>query len=114
MSAAAPCPPTGGWGTTWISRRPTSSSICMPTVPVSTLSSPTTRRERRERADRGIRPMPDFDVIGLGVSTLDILTLVDHFPSGEEVQRAADLVIQGGGPVATAVVALARLGARTA
>jgi len=58
--------------------------------------------------------MSTYDVLGLGVSTLDILALVDHFPAGEEVQRADDLTLQGGGPVATAIVALARLGARTA
>lgn len=56
--------------------------------------------------------MESMDVIGLGASTLDILTLVDHFPRGEEVQPAEELVIQGGGPVATAMVTLARLGAR--
>lgn len=58
--------------------------------------------------------MADIDVVGLGVATLDILSLVDHFPSGEEIQRAEDMILQGGGPVATAIVALARLGARTA
>ncbi len=58
--------------------------------------------------------MNGLDVLGLGVSTLDIVTLVDHFPAGEEVQRAEDMVLQGGGPVATAIVALARLGARCA
>lgn len=58
--------------------------------------------------------MNGLDVIGLGVSTLDIVTLVDHFPAGEEVQRAHDMTLQGGGPVATAIVALARLGARCA
>jgi len=57
--------------------------------------------------------MAEFDVIGLGVATLDILMLVDHFPTGEEIQRAEAMTIQGGGPVATAIVALARLGART-
>lgn len=60
------------------------------------------------------RHMNNLDVIGLGVSTLDIVTLVDHFPAGEEVQRAHDMTLQGGGPVATAIVALARLGARCA
>jgi sugar/nucleoside kinase (ribokinase family) len=58
--------------------------------------------------------MPGFDVVGLGVSTVDIVSLVDHFPTGEEIQRAEDMTIQGGGPVATAIAALARLGARTA
>jgi sulfofructose kinase len=55
-----------------------------------------------------------FDVIGLGVSTVDTVALVDHFPAGEEVQRAIEMTVQGGGPVATAVVTLARLGASVA
>jgi sulfofructose kinase len=55
-----------------------------------------------------------FDVIGLGVSVVDVLTLVDHFPAQEEVQHASAVTVQGGGPVATAMVTLARLGARVA
>ena len=55
-----------------------------------------------------------FDVVGLGVSPLDILALVDHFPTGDEVQQAIEVTAQGGGPVATALVTLARLGSRTA
>jgi sulfofructose kinase len=51
-----------------------------------------------------------IDVIGLGASTIDVLTLVDHFPTRREVQRAISTVIQGGGPVATAMVAVSRLG----
>jgi sugar/nucleoside kinase (ribokinase family) len=58
--------------------------------------------------------MTPFDVVGLGVSVIDILQLVDHLPEREEVQRAAEMTIQGGGPVATAMVTLARLGARVA
>ena len=57
---------------------------------------------------------PRYDVVGLGSAVLDVLTLVDQFPSGESVQQAAAIEMQGGGPVATALVALARLGARTA
>jgi sulfofructose kinase len=56
----------------------------------------------------------EIDVIGLGVSTVDIVSLVDHYPAEEEVQRAIDMTVQGGGPVATAMVTLARLGAKTA
>jgi sugar/nucleoside kinase (ribokinase family) len=56
--------------------------------------------------------MKDIDVIGLGVSTIDILNVVDHFPSEEEVQKAIETAIDGGGPVATAIVTLARLGAK--
>ncbi len=55
-----------------------------------------------------------FDVIGLGVSVVDVVTLVDHFPAREEVQHASAAAVQGGGPVATAMVTLARLGARVA
>jgi len=54
------------------------------------------------------------DVVGLGVATIDIVTLVDHLPAEEEIEPALDLALQGGGPVATAIVTLARLGARTA
>ncbi len=55
-----------------------------------------------------------IDVIGLGASTMDVLTLVEHFPKGREVQQALSTVIQGGGPVATAMVTVSRLGGRTA
>jgi len=58
--------------------------------------------------------MRDIDVVGLGVSVMDIVQRVDHFPTGEGVQRALDMTIQGGGPVATAIVTLARLGASAA
>jgi sugar/nucleoside kinase (ribokinase family) len=54
------------------------------------------------------------DVVGLGVSVIDIVQRVDHFATGEEVQRALDVAVQGGGPVATALVTLARLGASVA
>lgn len=58
--------------------------------------------------------MMELDVVGLGVSVMDVVQRVDHFATGEEIQRALDVVIQGGGPVATAIVTLARLGARVA
>ncbi len=58
--------------------------------------------------------MDNCEVLGMGVCTLDILNLVEHFPAGDEVQRAAAISLQGGGPVATAMVTLARLGANAA
>ena len=61
--------------------------------------------------------MPDndqIDVVGLGASTVDILTLVDHFPTGRETRQSLDMAIQGGGPIATAMVTISRLGGRTA
>lgn len=53
-------------------------------------------------------------MIGIGVSTLDIVSLVDRFPATEMVQQSKETTILGGGPVATAIVTLAKLGARTA
>jgi sugar/nucleoside kinase (ribokinase family) len=55
-----------------------------------------------------------IEVVGLGVGTLDFLQVVDELPGEELVQRAQQSLLQGGGPVATAMVALARLGSRTA
>ena len=53
-----------------------------------------------------------YDVIGIGASTIDIINVVDHFPAEEEVQKSYENIVQGGGPVATAIVALARLGSK--
>jgi sulfofructose kinase len=55
-----------------------------------------------------------YEGVGLGVSTLALVMVVDELPGQELVQRAHDSVLEGGGPVATAMVTLARLGARTA
>ena len=52
-----------------------------------------------------------FDVIGIGMSTVDNLFLVPMAPAFGQKFRAADYKRQGGGPVATALVTLARLGA---
>lgn len=61
-----------------------------------------------------MNPGGKLDVVGLGVCTLDFLQVVDELPGGETVQCARESILQGGGPVATALVALARLGSRTA
>ncbi|MGZ6315899.1 MAG: carbohydrate kinase family protein [Anaerolineales bacterium] len=58
--------------------------------------------------------MTQIDVIGIGASTVDILSLVEHLPAEDENMRALEISVQGGGPVATAMVTLARLGASTA
>jgi sulfofructose kinase len=55
-----------------------------------------------------------IDIVGLGASTVDIVTLVDHFPDKREAQQALALAIQGGGPVATAMVTVSRLGGKSA
>ncbi len=49
-------------------------------------------------------------VIGLGQCSLDILGQVDNYPSLDEKAELNSLLVQGGGPVATALVTLSRLG----
>lgn len=51
------------------------------------------------------------EIICLGRCTVDILNLIDHFPCGDDLIRVIDSSIQGGGPIATAAAAAARLGA---
>lgn len=50
----------------------------------------------------------------VGAATLDALALVDHYPAADERVVATQLAYAGGGPAATAAVAAARLGHRTA
>ncbi|MEM4723847.1 MAG: carbohydrate kinase family protein [Candidatus Hadarchaeum sp.] len=55
-----------------------------------------------------------FDVVGLGYCSWDYLGIVDHIPQFDSpTVSLADFATSGGGPVATALVALARLGAKT-
>ncbi len=49
-------------------------------------------------------------VVGLGQCSLDILGQVDCYPELDQKVELSSLLIQGGGPVATALVTLARLG----
>lgn len=58
--------------------------------------------------------MKKYDVVGLGLATLDILALTPRLPNSNDCFPIAALEMQGGGPVATALVTLARLGARCA
>lgn len=55
--------------------------------------------------------MSPYDVVGIGMATVDVLTVVPRLPRPDEVYRVVRTDLQGGGPVATALVALARLGA---
>lgn len=50
----------------------------------------------------------------IGSATLDTIASVRDFPAADSRTIASDLVMAGGGPAATAAVAAARLGARTA
>jgi sugar/nucleoside kinase (ribokinase family) len=54
------------------------------------------------------------DIVGLGLATIDIMTLVPRLPERDDVFKARNILLEGGGPVATALVAASRLGASTA
>jgi sulfofructose kinase len=56
----------------------------------------------------------DRPVVGLGLATIDVMTLVPRLPGPDEVFRARRILLEGGGPVATALVAAARMGATAA
>lgn len=58
--------------------------------------------------------MAEFDVICLGYSATDYLGIVPHYPEEDTKIELLQFSKQGGGPAATASVALARLGARVA
>lgn len=51
-----------------------------------------------------------FDVVGIGYTALDHLGIVPHLPAGNTKLEVRDFTIQGGGPAATAVVTMRRLG----
>jgi len=53
-----------------------------------------------------------FDVIGVGNCALDFLEIVPSFPRPDTKNKMIKFIQQGGGPVATALVTLARLGAK--
>jgi sulfofructose kinase len=57
--------------------------------------------------------MTDFDVLGIGRPYFDQLLVVAHLPAPDEVLPIERYERQGGGPVPTALIALARLGAST-
>jgi sulfofructose kinase len=54
----------------------------------------------------------DLQIIGLGMATLDLLIRLEEMPTWERGTAIHDFALDGGGPVATAMVAAARLGAR--
>jgi sugar/nucleoside kinase (ribokinase family) len=54
-----------------------------------------------------------YDVVGLGLATLDILAQTPRLPNSNDCFQIAALEMQGGGPVAPALVALNKLGANS-
>ncbi len=51
-----------------------------------------------------------YDIFGLGQCSLDYIGTISDFPHADEKCEFSDMKIQGGGPVATALVALSRWG----
>ena len=54
------------------------------------------------------------DVVCVGLATRDTILAVPRHPGADELVLATDVAVAGGGPAATAAVALARLGIATA
>ena len=61
-------------------------------------------------------PITDPQVVGIGFSVIDYLGIVPRMPQFDEIRAipVQEWLVSGGGPVATALVALARLGATVA
>ena len=59
------------------------------------------------------REAQPFDVVGLGVNALDLIAIIDGYPQPDTKVQFQEFDIQGGGVVATALAACARLGLRT-
>lgn len=53
-----------------------------------------------------------YDCLGLGVNAVDYLCILDPYPRLDDKVDVKKSSIQGGGPVPTAMVTLAKLGAR--
>lgn len=56
--------------------------------------------------------MADLQVVGLGLSTIDVLSRLEVMPTWDNDTSLNQVGLDGGGPVGTALVAAARLGAR--
>jgi sugar/nucleoside kinase (ribokinase family) len=54
-----------------------------------------------------------FDVVGMGLNSVDLLTVVPKFPTPNSKMEMLRFSKQGGGQVATAMVALSRWGVKT-
>lgn len=56
----------------------------------------------------------EFDCIGFGINAVDYLSILDQYPGLDEKVEVTQSSVQGGGPVPTAMVTLARLGSSVA
>lgn len=55
-----------------------------------------------------------MDILGIGMSMMDSIQLVEEFPAGTGVTEVSESALMGGGPVPTALCSAARLGASAA
>jgi sulfofructose kinase len=55
-----------------------------------------------------------LDVVGVGLAALDTFRVVERYPAPDTKCRTVDALVTGGGPVATALVTVSRLGGRCA
>jgi len=53
-----------------------------------------------------------YDIVGIGVCAIDLICLVSSYPEQNTKQKMLNFSIQGGGLIGTALVTLARLGAK--
>jgi sulfofructose kinase len=58
--------------------------------------------------------LSSFEVVCLGIITIDTISLVDKYPGEDERVLAKQIIRAGGGPAAVAAVTLSRLGVSTA
>jgi sulfofructose kinase len=65
------------------------------------------------RFDLPFQKNKPFDVVGMGLNSVDFLTVVPEFPTLNSKMKILQFSKQGGGQVATAMVALARWGVKT-
>jgi sulfofructose kinase len=54
----------------------------------------------------------EYDCVGLGVNAVDYLSILDPYPNLDDKVDVISSSVQGGGPVPTAMVTLAKLGAK--
>jgi sugar/nucleoside kinase (ribokinase family) len=58
-------------------------------------------------------PVRPFDVVGFGVNALDLIAIIDGYPQPDTKAQFQTFDVQGGGVVATALAACARLGLKS-
>jgi len=54
--------------------------------------------------------LSDFEIFGLGQCSLDYVVKIQNYPAPDTKCEFSEMIVQGGGPVATALVALSRWG----